>query len=217
MKSKLILYRAEGYFSGEKLNEKTCVGDGVVFFESEERAFEQVGATGGKIGKADKFSLNRSTLGALDLTEPDKILNLIALALKFRPLGTDSTFAMKSRGYLLDNYLTEVSGYDVIRCYAPSALMTFIDEFIDGEVSLEVLTKCICRKENIIYVLKTEKGLKRLKKISSNEVFENFAKYAIRDLRLLKLYAKLKTQSTEEEKYISDIMTEGKVYAGKSL
>lgn len=200
MRSKLNLYLPTG--GGKK------VTDGAeILYESENVAFLKASGLDGNCG-VEKYFLNRSSLKALDLTEGDKFLTSLALAVKFRRTGTDSPKEMRAKGVLLKN-LVDVSGYDVIRCYSPDCLTTLIKDFMDGEVSLEVIKKCICRRENIVYILIGERARKKLKKTAYIQAQPNFALFAANDLKLMKLYEKLKTE-TEGGTYIVDLTKEEK-------
>lgn len=69
-------------------------------------------------GIANRYELNADGLSVLDLESGDySILNWLAILADNREFNVSTPLAREGLRYLLDNYLIDISSYDIIRGY----------------------------------------------------------------------------------------------------
>ena len=100
-----------------------------------------------KNGYANEYELNLDGLSVLNLnSEKYNILNWLALLLKNRKfdLSKNKTLGISGRQYIIDNFLPDISGYDVIIGYrADDRYFAFAKDFIQGGLSLRQLSSAM--------------------------------------------------------------------------
>lgn len=139
-------------------------------------------------GFVNKYEIRDDRLEILDLTKGDNnnILIWIALLIKNRTISSDIQKRYKKNiDFLLDNYLVDVSKYDVVIGYrADDAYFKFPESFISNNLTIESLNK-IYKAGNLgkQYVLISKRAFKLLKFvdfIETNEIArESFYKRVI--------------------------------------
>lgn len=94
-------------------------------------------------GYANEYELDLDGLKVLNLnTDKYHILNWLALLLKNRKfdLSQNKTLGIRGRQYIIENFLPDISGYDVIIGYrADDRYFAFAKDFIQGGLSLNQL------------------------------------------------------------------------------
>lgn len=96
-------------------------------------------------GYANEYELDLDGLKVLNLnTEDYNILNWLALLLKNRKfdLSKNKTLGIRGRQYIIEKFLPDISGYDVIIGYrADDRYFAFAKDFIQGGLSLGQLAR----------------------------------------------------------------------------
>ena len=166
----------------------------------------------GDDGFSNKYSLDMRGLSVLKLNdEPYHILNWLALLTCFRGYWQRKSIAEDAKKLLQDNYLIDISSFDVIIGYrADDSYFSFAQDFIMGTISLEQLSSAMDLGhlgEQV--VLKSEKAFERIKYLShenaSAEIF--FKKKSERDVTARRAYSDMRSSGDRlNETYIIDIM-----------
>lgn len=163
MKKKLTLYSATDV---KKSVGKAC---GVIAYEEESRA---EGAAANACGRVGVYTLNVSALSTLDLTEKDVPFSVIvAYALKDKKWSGSSRAelaALKAFSRLgeIDDY-----HYDVIKTYSFNGFCgELLEKYCLGEIDEETLEKVACKKDNVEYLIKSERAKKRVKAVTTRVV-----------------------------------------------
>ena len=96
-------------------------------------------------GFVNKYELSSSAMKVLCLSKGKyNILNWLALLLKHRTFSVTAPLTVQAKEYLLDNFLPEVSGVDVIvGCRADDSYFSFAEDFISNTISLKQLSKAM--------------------------------------------------------------------------
>lgn len=144
-------------------------------------------------GYANEYLLDLDGLNVLDLTSKKyTILNWIALLLQNRiPNGMSENEEMV-RKYILDNFLLDLEGVDVIKGYrADDSYFSFARDFIRNSISLKQLSRAMeLGKLGIQIVLISPKAFEQLiyinSSIAENEVY--YTKRVARDLQAREEY-----------------------------
>ncbi|MBE6132937.1 MAG: DUF3990 domain-containing protein [Erysipelotrichaceae bacterium] len=196
MKDKIIIYHGSKniiekptIYGGKPTND---YGYGFYCTEQKELANEWACSDNGD-GYANEYLLDLDGLNVLDLTSKKyTILNWIALLLKYRIPNGMSENEEIVRKYILDNFLLDLEGVDVIKGYrADDSYFSFARDFIRNTISLKQLSKAMeLGKLGIQIVLKSQKAYDQLKYINSsiaeNEVY--YTKRVARDFQARKEY-----------------------------
>lgn len=96
-------------------------------------------------GFVNRYELDLSELNILYLNrEGYTILNWIAVLLKKRIFTKRSPIARQASQYILENFLPDVSGYDVIRGYrADDSYFTYAKDFLNNTISVNQLARAM--------------------------------------------------------------------------
>lgn len=99
------------------------------------------GAGAERDGYANCYELELSGLEILDLNEEEYcILHWLAVLLKNRQFDVSSALALEAREYLLEHFLVDYDGYDIITGYrADDSYFSFAQDFINGTISYRQL------------------------------------------------------------------------------
>ncbi len=141
-------------------------GLGFYCTESEELAKEWACSSNEINGYANKYQIDLSSYKVLDLREEKySILNWMAILLKFRTFDVNNPISLQAKDYLLENFLIDVEGYDVIIGYrADDSYFSFAKDFINNTISVEQLSNAMQLGElGIQIVLKSKKAFETLK------------------------------------------------------
>ena len=146
---------------------KTNNDYGIGFYctESEELAKEWACQIPGMNGYANAYQIDISDLNILFLSSPEyTILNWLALLVKNRDFRSSTAVSRQGKEYLLNNFLPDISTYDVIVGYrADDSYFSFARAFVNNEISLEQLSYAMkLGKLGEQFVLKSEKAFSAL-------------------------------------------------------
>ncbi len=164
-------------------------------------------------GYANQYILDMNDLVVLDITEMN-VLIWLAILLNNRKFMAKGALATEAKEYLLNRFLIDYSGYDVMIGYrADDSYFSFATGFLNNSLSLEQLTKAMQLGQlGQQVVLKSEKAFRQIQ-------FQNYieAKHDIyhekrlsRDTFARADFQKMKTQKqVTESVYMIDILREG--------
>ncbi len=117
-------------------------------------------------GIANRYELNMEGLSILDLESGDySILNWLAILANNREFNVSTPLAREGLCFLLENYLVDLTSYDVVRGYrADDSYFSFARQFVNGMISLEQLEQIMRLGDlGIQYALMTERAFKALR------------------------------------------------------
>lgn len=129
-------------------------------------------------GFVNRYAFRDDRLRILDLTKPpfDNVLYWISLLMHNRSLSSDLTDACpREIRFLKDNYLIDVSYFDVVIGYrADDSYFRFPEAFVRSEITLESLNK-VFRAGDLgkQYVLVSERAHRLIHFLDYREVFES--------------------------------------------
>jgi hypothetical protein len=165
-----------------------------------------------KDGIVNEYSLDLKGLKVLRLNEEYNILNWLAILLDNRePNVTD--FSKISRDYILKEFLIDYKAFDVIIGYrADDAYFTFVNEFINNQTNLNVLTNAMyLGKLGLQVFIQSEEAFNHLTFLS-----DKFIKYSEYNLKYQKRvneantdYQLIKNENLLKGIFIRDIMNRG--------
>lgn len=165
-------------------------------------------------GYANKYEFDMSGLKVLYLNqEPYSILNWLTLLLDNRFFEVSTPLARSAKEYLLDNFLPDICGYDVIIGYrADDSYFSYAQDFISGAISYKQLNEAMhlgALGEQI--VLKSKVAFDRLKFVGYEyaDTEEWYTQKAARDAQARKKYlASSRNGFVKGELYITHILEE---------
>lgn len=130
------------YGLGKKNND---YGLGFYCTEIEELAKEWACQKPSKDGYANCYELDIENLSVLDLSgEEFTTLNWLAVLANNRNFRASSAVSKHGRDYLLDNFLPDISNYDIITGYrADDSYFSFARAFVNNIISLAQLTEAM--------------------------------------------------------------------------
>lgn len=168
-----------------------------------------------KNGYINIYDLNMSGLNILNLNDGKyNILNWLALLADNRTYWQNGSIAQEAKEYIKENFLLDISGYDVIIGYrADDSYFSFAQDFVSGIISLEKLSEAMrLGKLGEQIVLKSRKAFEQLIYIKSEsvecEVY--YTKKADRDRKARKEYREGKKKKADyNDLFMIDIMREG--------
>ena len=152
---------------GKKNND---YGLGFYCTESEELAKEWACQIPGRDGYANCYDIDMEELSVLSLIdEKYTILNWLAILAANRNFTTSTAVSKQGKEWLLNNFLPDISNYDVIIGYrADDSYFSFARAFVNNEISLNQLSVAMrLGKLGEQIVLKSEKAFSRI-------VFKNY-------------------------------------------
>lgn len=144
-----------------------------------------------KDGYANCYNLNLDGLRVLNLSgEEYTTLNWLAVLANNRNFRVSTAVSKHGRDYLLDNFLPDISSYDIITGYrADDSYYSFARAFVNNQISLEQLSEAMkLGKLGEQIVLKTERAFEAIE----------FKKYEIADSA--EYYIKRKRRNEEANK-----------------
>ena len=144
-----------------------------------------------KDGYANCYELNIAGLTTLDLSGDEyTILNWLAVLANNRNFRVSTAVSKQGRDYLLNNFLPDISNYDIITGYrADDSYFSFARAFVNNQISIEQLSEAMkLGKLGEQIVLKSEKAFDAIK----------FQKYEIADSA--EYYIKRKKRNEEANK-----------------
>lgn len=119
-------------------------------------------------GILNEYKCNYTGLKVLDLLSGEyNVLNWIALLLNNRIFNINDNVSLEAKKYILDNFLIDLAGYDVIVGYrADDSYFSYAQSFINSTISIETLSKALMLGNlgtQIVFI--SDKAIKRLELI----------------------------------------------------
>lgn len=214
----LILYHGSDHIISEpqygKGSARNDYGRGFYCTESEELAKEWACSKGGD-GYANAYQMDLEGLNILRLNAPEyNILNWLAVLTSNRTYWEKSSISETAKDYLKENFLIDLTGYDVIIGYrADDSYFSFAQSFAANTISLRQLSEAMrLGKLGEQVVLKSREAFARLSFMGARKAdgSEYFAKKTERDRNARQEYRKrVREQASTEDLYMLDIMREG--------
>lgn len=118
-----------------------------------------------RAGFVNKYYLENEGLTVLNLSEsPCHALNWLAILLQNRHFYIPQGLASEARAYILSEFLTDSSGFDIINGWrADDSYFSFAKAFLNGSISLEQLSSAMKLGQlGEQIVLKSEKAFERI-------------------------------------------------------
>lgn len=168
-----------------------------------------------KNGYANIYELDLSELKVLDLNNKEyHILNWLAILADNRTYWQNGSIAEQAKKYIKENFLPDISGYDVIIGYrADDSYFSFAQDFVSGVISLQKLSEAMrLGKLGEQIVLKSQKSFERIQFLGYENVDadEYYMKKTERERAARRAYRRSKTEKADvNDLFILDIMREG--------
>lgn len=166
-------------------------------------------------GLVNKYVLEQENLNILDLLNGEyNILHWMALLLENRKFRLTSEIAIDARDYIIDNFLIDLSDYDVVIGYrADDSYFAFAESFVQNGLSLRSLNEALrLGKLGSQTVLISEKAFENLTFESAEIADKNiyYPKFIDRDLSAKETYRKeiRKRASYKNDIFVLDILRE---------
>lgn len=165
-------------------------------------------------GYANIYEFDMAGLEVLNLNSPEyNILNWLAILADNRTYWQNGSIAEQAKKYIKDNFLPDISGYDVIIGYrADDSYFSFAQDFVAGVISLQKLSEAMrLGKLGEQIVLKSQKAFEQIKFIGYEDVDagEYFNKKREREREARQEYRRSKTVTANvDDLFILDIMRE---------
>ncbi len=161
--------------SGKSYND---YGQGFYCTENESLSAEWACSTKND-GIVNKYSLDLKGLKVLKLNKDFSILNWLAILLDNREPNV-TEMAKISREYILKEFLIDYKNFDVIIGYrADDAYFTFVNEFINNQTNLDVLTNAMyLGKLGLQVFIQSDRAFKHLTFLS--EKFVEYTEYNLK-------------------------------------
>ena len=165
-------------------------------------------------GYANIYEFDMAGLEVLNLNSPEyNILNWLAILADNRTYWQNGSIAEQAKRYIKDNFLPDISGYDVIIGYrADDSYFSFAQDFVAGVISLQKLSEAMrLGKLGEQIVLKSQKAFEQIEFIGYEDVDagEYFNKKREREREARQEYRRSKTVTANvNDLFILDIMRE---------
>ncbi len=173
--------------------------------------------TEGVSGYANKYELDTTGLKILNLSDEQySILHWLALLMDNRRIRTSTPIMYHGVEWLKDNYLIDISDYDVIIGYrADDAYFSFARAFVGNEISFSQLSYAMrLGKLGEQYALKSERAFEQLKFVSfeAAETIEYYSRRKVRDADARAAYEKELEKDDIDGIYMRDLIRYGEKY-----
>lgn len=166
-------------------------------------------------GFVNKYVLEQEDLNILDLLNGEyNILHWMALLLENRKFRLTSEIAIDARDYIINNFLIDLTDYDVVIGYrADDSYFSFAESFVQNGLSLRSLNEALrLGKLGAQTVLISEKAFENLTFESAETADKNiyYPKFIDRDLSARETYKKeiRKSSSYKDDIFVLDILRE---------
>ena len=165
-------------------------------------------------GYANIYEFDMAGLEVLNLNSSEyNILNWLAILADNRTYWQNGSIAEQAKKYIKDNFLPDISGYDVIIGYrADDSYFSFAQDFVAGVISLQKLSEAMrLGKLGEQIVLKSQKAFEQIKFIGYEDVDagEYFNKKRGREREARQEYRRSKAVTANvDDLFILDIMRE---------
>ena len=162
-------------------------------------------------GFANRYDFSLDALSVLDLSSPGvSVLAWLALLLANRRVDRSNAIACEARDCLLENFLLDTSGFDVIRGYrADDSYFAFARAFLNNTISVAQLSEAL-RLGNLgeQVVLVSAKAFDRIRfagfEVAPYEVYG--PRRASRDMQARRRYQALTALFDRDGIYVRDLL-----------
>lgn len=165
-------------------------------------------------GWVNHYNFDVSGLEILNLnSEKYSILNWLAILARNRTYWQNGSISFEAKKYLEDNFLLDISEYDVIVGYrADDSYFSFAQDFVSGVISLQQLSKAMrLGRLGEQVVLKSEKAFTQIKyfdkTIASADKY--YPRRIERDRNARNDYKRMREETNINDLFMIDIMREG--------
>ncbi|MBO4703068.1 MAG: DUF3990 domain-containing protein [Lachnospiraceae bacterium] len=162
-----------------------------------------------KGGFVNTYRLNVDGLRVLKLNEAN-VIEWLAILLKHRLVRYSSPMEKRTADYIISNFYTDISDYDVIMGYrADDSYFSYVRSFLSNTISLQQLAGAMKYGNLGIQVfIQSEKAFERLNFIESNFVYgtEYYSKRIERDFKARESYYKMLEEDAINGIYARDII-----------
>lgn len=145
-----------------------------------ELAKEWATNNGINIGIVNKYEIDLTKMNVLDLTGSKySSLHWLALLVENRDIRNSSSMVKSAINYLKENYLLDLSNYDVVIGYrADDSYFSFVKSFLRNELDIDELEQAIKLGDlGKQYFIRSQKAFNELKFIGSEEIdYELYSK-----------------------------------------
>ncbi len=166
-------------------------------------------------GFINHYELNTAGLKICNLND-DKynILNWLAILTRYRGYWQRASIAEDAKEYLQENFLIDISGYDIIIGYrADDSYFSFAQDFIMGTISLRRLSTAMhLGKLGEQIVLKSEKAFEHISFLASDpaDAEKYYPRKVSRDKEARAAYGSVRSsKDRKDDIYMLDIMRGG--------
>ena len=169
----------------------------------------------GNNGYVNCYEIEIENLEILDLNASQySVINWLALLTENRTYWENSAISSNAKKYLKNNFLIDVSGYDLIKGYrADDSYFSFAQAFVAGTLSLKKLDEAM-RLGNLgeQIVLKSKNAFDSIRFLGYEEIMADiyYEKKRTRDLEARRQYRQNNKEADNiNDIFIIDIMREG--------
>ena len=159
---------------------------------------------------AKEWSCAEREDGYVNQYEMDETGLLILILMKYRKIRLSSAVMKRGREWLLEHFLPDVDGYDVVIGYrADDSYFSFARAFVNNEISLEQLSYAMrLGKLGEQYVLKSQKAFQAIHFLSYEGVdsVEYYVKRRARDEQARNAYRKKVEEDDIDGIYMRDLI-----------
>ena len=166
-------------------------------------------------GFVNKYVLEEDALKVLDLLDGEyNILHWMALLLENRKFRLTSEIAIDARNYIINNFLIDLSEYDVVVGYrADDSYFSFAESFVQNGLSLRSLNEALrLGKLGVQTVLVSKRAFEKLSFVDAEFVDKSiyYPKFIDRDTNARETYRNeiRKSTSYKDDIFILDILRE---------
>ena len=164
-------------------------------------------------GYVNEYAFDDNGLKILNLLDgKHTVLNWVALLLKYRTFTINNEIALDAKKYIIDNFLIDISSYDVIIGYrADDSYFSYAQSFVHNALPLRNLSRALKLGElGTQIVLISEKAFSNLKFVSADSTDKNtyFPRFFARDVHARESYQKdiKKGPSFKDDIFVMDIL-----------
>lgn len=217
MKKLELLHGSDHVIEEPKLSDGKLNNDyGQGFYCTEDSAMAKEWACKNNTdGFVNKYILDLDSLKVLNLLDGDyNILHWMALLLKNRAFRLSNEIAIDAREYIIDNFLIDLSDYDVVIGYrADDSYFSFAESFVQNGLSLRSLNEALrLGKLGAQVVLVSEKAFENLAFAGEDIADKNiyYPKFVDRDSGAREAYRNeiRKRPSYKDDIFVLDILRE---------
>lgn len=166
-------------------------------------------------GFVNIYDFDTDGLNTLNLLDGNHtVLHWIALLLQYRTFSLESEVAIDARNYIIEHYLIDLSGYDMVVGYrADDSYFRYAESFVSNALPLRSLNKALkLGKRGEQTAVISPKGFERFKFKDAYPVdkSEYYPKFLDRDTKAREAYRKeiKNSKSYRDDIFVLDILRE---------